>query len=110
MSGLHLYLCDRRSCEDCGSDCKHTTDIEHAKNFELDEAGNYVERAHPIVVFKTNCMLPSEIQNKIREKLKQQVAEGVVFCTGEFEPLVMDCDSFVFEVSVKRRFHHLRYK
>lgn len=34
-----LYLCDRRACKSCnsiaGGDCKHTTDIRHAKNFEL---------------------------------------------------------------------------
>ena len=32
-----LYLCDGKACgpnHDC-YDCKHTTDINHAKNFEL---------------------------------------------------------------------------
>ena len=33
LSMTIMYLCDGRYCEgDCG-DCKHTTDIEHAKNF-----------------------------------------------------------------------------
>lgn len=36
-----FYLCDRRACEKCNAhcggeaQCKHTTDIRHARNFEL---------------------------------------------------------------------------
>jgi len=30
-----LYICDRRACEHCNPDCHHTSDIKHAKNFEL---------------------------------------------------------------------------
>ena len=30
-----LYLCDRRACKHCSPECRHTTDITHAKNFEL---------------------------------------------------------------------------
>lgn len=31
-----LYLCDQRACEDgCCELCKHTSDIRHAKNFQL---------------------------------------------------------------------------
>lgn len=30
-----VYLCDRRNCDNCsGSECKHTSNIKHAKNFE----------------------------------------------------------------------------
>ena len=30
-----LYLCDRLACDNCGWPlCKHTTNIEHAVNFE----------------------------------------------------------------------------
>lgn len=29
-----LYLCDRRKCEACKPYCTHTSDIEHAVNFE----------------------------------------------------------------------------
>lgn len=29
-----LYICDRQRCEICSDTCKHTTDIEHAKNNE----------------------------------------------------------------------------
>lgn len=31
-----IFLCDRRACDKCSnSNCKHTKDIRHAKNFKL---------------------------------------------------------------------------
>lgn len=30
-----FYLCDRRKCENCSSDCTHTSDIRHAVNFRM---------------------------------------------------------------------------
>lgn len=39
-----LYVCNGESCESCYNDlCHLTSNIEHAKNFEKDESGNYVE-------------------------------------------------------------------
>lgn len=38
-----LYLCDGGQCETCSNECNHTTDIDHAKNFNK-EFGVYVER------------------------------------------------------------------
>lgn len=29
-----LYICDRQRCKNCHDVCRHTTDIEHAKNNE----------------------------------------------------------------------------
>lgn len=35
-----VYLCDRKACSDCSyPDCKHTSSIEHAVNFEMETAG-----------------------------------------------------------------------
>lgn len=28
-----LYICDRKACSTCKKSCKHTNDINHAKNF-----------------------------------------------------------------------------
>lgn len=44
-----LYLCDRKACENCSSECKHTTDIRHAINFQQYhadgvEAGDFWEK------------------------------------------------------------------
>lgn len=30
-----LYICDRRACDTCSPECKHTCDPRHAKSFEL---------------------------------------------------------------------------
>ena len=40
-----LFLCDGKACEQCDPDCRHTTKIEHAANFEKVEYadGRYVE-------------------------------------------------------------------
>lgn len=38
-----LYLCDEEQCEKCSIECKHTTDIDHARNFNK-EYGIYVEK------------------------------------------------------------------
>ena len=43
-----LYICDRKACENCYEECKHTNDIEHAVNrycfngrmFQFVEGGN----------------------------------------------------------------------
>ena len=38
-----LYECDRRACHDkCSLSCRHTSDINHAKNFEYDN-GIWIE-------------------------------------------------------------------
>ena len=34
-----LYLCDRKKCKHCHTECKHTDDIKHAITFE--RIGNY---------------------------------------------------------------------
>lgn len=36
-----LYICDRKKCENCYENCKHTTDIKHAKNFEVTEVNRF---------------------------------------------------------------------
>ena len=38
-----LYICDRRACDRCNPDCKHTTDIRHAYHFEVGHFGGFVE-------------------------------------------------------------------
>ena len=41
-----IYLCDRKQCGDeCTyPECKHTTKMEHAVNFEMLETGIWVEK------------------------------------------------------------------
>lgn len=37
------YLCDGKACESCNNECKHTTDISHARNF-IKRGDTYIER------------------------------------------------------------------
>ncbi len=42
MSELQvLYICDRMKCEHCSYECKHTTDIMHAKNFSVTRTNEF---------------------------------------------------------------------
>ena len=50
-----LYVCDRRACDQCSHECNHTTDISHAKNFELGfDAKTYVEIEKPLKADEDN--------------------------------------------------------
>lgn len=43
MNKVIRYLCDRRACnKHCTSECKYTTNIEHAENFQMFN-GEYIE-------------------------------------------------------------------
>lgn len=54
-----LYLCDRKACENCHEECKHTSDIRHAVNFEQDhadgvEVGNFWEKENVFLSSSNN--------------------------------------------------------
>lgn len=54
-----LYLCDRKACENCHEECKHTSDIRHAINFEQDhadgvEVGNFWEKENVFLSSSNN--------------------------------------------------------
>lgn len=38
-----LYRCDRRACVRCDDYCHHTSDINHAENFQIDCSGIFVQ-------------------------------------------------------------------
>ena len=40
--GKTLFLCDRRACDTCRPECRHTADIRHAVNFK-NKFGVYIE-------------------------------------------------------------------
>lgn len=54
-----LYLCDRKACENCHEECKHTSDIRHAINFEQYhadgvEAGDFWEKENVFLSSSNN--------------------------------------------------------
>ena len=102
-----LYLCDKKACDKCnstrdGEKCKHTVDISHAKNFEKDSDGNYWEKAPvPLVILKTDSLLKKETYNRIRDMLKKQIEEGLVFCDGTITDIQVYPDGDDLQVQVK---------
>ena len=52
QAGKTYYLCDRKKCAPCNPDCKHTSDITHAKNFPpADINGKYPVKAADAAIF-----------------------------------------------------------
>lgn len=45
-----VYVCDRKRCEDCNPLCKHTSDIQHAVNFDKHN-DMYIERTEASMSF-----------------------------------------------------------
>mgnify|MGYP000832808075 FL=1 len=51
-AGKIYYLCDRTACAKCDPDCKHTSNIAHAKNFTpADINGKYPVKAGDAAIF-----------------------------------------------------------
>lgn len=52
QAGKIYYVCDRKKCAPCDPDCKHTSDITHAKNFTpADTNGKYPVKAGDAEIF-----------------------------------------------------------
>jgi len=89
-----LYLCDRKACENCSPECRHTTDIYHAVNFEKCEGGGYWEKdKKPLLVMKTDRLLKKEVIDRIRNDLKQQIEEGLVVVDGSITEIKFKQDA-----------------
>ena len=70
-----FYLCDRRACEKCRSECKHTGDIRHAVNFELTPGGDVVE-VEPVeetVELKSNVFDEEQLAKMARGLVRPSV-------------------------------------
>lgn len=63
--GKILFICDKRRCAHCNPGCTHTSDIQHAKNFELFD-DIYIEREKK-----------SKLTRPIRRILKRLSGTGV---------------------------------
>lgn len=101
-----LYLCDKRQdgCKttSCGSDCHHTLDIRHAKNFELGLDGlTMIEKTNPLVIFECKALIPKRVLKQIREELVKQVADGVVLCDAIVKPVaITGFDGVIYDIYI----------
>jgi hypothetical protein len=42
-----MFVCDRRACKVCHPECKHTSNVEHAKSFKKEVGTIYAEQEGP---------------------------------------------------------------
>jgi len=87
-----LYLCDGKACEECIGECKHTTDINHARSFDL-KYGYYFEsdEGHLCVPAKKELNTNRyKIGSKVRHYLglHEGVVCGISFLTVQDIPML----------------------
>ena len=103
-----VYVCDRMACDGCKDNgfCNHTSNIEHAANFELDN-GVYVERetkgTRKIVVVKVRSMLHGDDATKIYNRIIEQARNGIIIAdaTTDIYNIDVEEDISTTEVMVK---------
>lgn len=87
-----LYLCDKKGCyglTECPGEgyCEHTTDIEHAVNFEKRDAGHagvqFWEKKedqtqHEVLVVRPKCVMKNTDLNELHRTLCDMRKSGVI--------------------------------
>ena len=69
-----LFLCDRKACERCCyPQCRHTPDIEHAKNFA---PAGFTKRTDGVYVEQEGIAMKIQIdQDKLEKRLAETIRE-----------------------------------
>ena len=70
-----FYLCDRRACEKCSGECKHTEDVRHAVNFEMQ--GDAMEEVEVEVTIEDTIEVHDAISEERLAKIKECMAKLV---------------------------------
>ena len=96
-----IYLCDDHGCPGCEAgtnpdhECKHTTDIAHAKNFEAmlnEETGEvvgYYEKPEHVIA---QVNITDEYQDLVDEasrRLKDQIESGEIIVKNSCRPVII---------------------
>lgn len=72
MTCKTIYLCNRKACEKCSyPECKHTLNINYAKNFYKDIGGNWIEEESVKKAYN-NKKESEENGNEEKPKKKEQ--------------------------------------
>lgn len=76
-----LYLCDRRACETCHTECNHTEDIRHARNFQM-TAGGTMREIEPDVIECTSELVAdatfdAEQMSALAAEIGRVCADGI---------------------------------
>lgn len=95
-----LYLCDHKACDNaryCGTTCNHTTDIEHAVNFEKFGEGKYTEKdqskSDDILIVRPNIRLKHTEMQKLFADLVLMKEKGIILLPPYCEVLSVHSDT-----------------
>lgn len=97
-----LYLCDGYGCPGCEAgtnpdhECKHTTDIAHAKNFEAmtneetgEVLGYYEKPEHVIAQINFDKEQQKKFADEAAEKIKEQIESGELVVKESCRPVII---------------------
>ncbi len=81
--GNVLYSCDLKACDSCPhTECKHTSDISHAVNFERLGNNHWFEKERPmskdILIVQVHTNLTNFDLKRFKEDLCEMKESGVV--------------------------------
>ena len=106
-----LYLCDGHGCSGCeegtnvDGNCRHTTDINHAKNFEalmLDNPGEivgYYEKPEHVIAQVNITDEYQDLVDEVSRRLKDQIESGEIIVKNSCRPVIIhlngrDCNGY----------------
>lgn len=92
-----VYLCDRKQCKNCSDTCKHTSDINHAVNFEhLIYDGEHWEKEIPERIETEDCGMILKPLFRLGDYVKCKYNEPWVYIVEE---IIYDSDGFSYGIS-----------
>ena len=65
------FECDRKQCKVCTSECRHTTNVHHAKNFKQVYPGYYEEITYETLAQDKNERIARRLLNAWRKRRKR---------------------------------------
>ena len=97
-----LYLCDGHGCPGCEAgtnpdhECKHTTDIAHAKNFEAmtneatgEVVGYYEKDEHIIAQINFDEDKQKEFADEAAQRIREQIENGELVVKDSLQPVII---------------------
>lgn len=66
-----VFECDGKQCRECMGECRHTTDVRHAKNFKRVEPGCYEEIVHEASARDESVRTTRRLLNARRRRRKR---------------------------------------
>lgn len=92
-----VYLCDRKQCKNCSDTCRHTSDINHAVNFEhLTYDGQHWEKEIPERTETEDCGMILKPLFRLGDYVKCKYNENAVYSIDE---IIYDEDGFSYGIS-----------